>query len=276
MRGAAVSRVLASKSSKVKEGDLVVSQSGWTEVAIVKESMVDKFTLPNNAKVTDAISVLGMTGLTAFFGLEDIGKPKAGETVVVSGAAGATGSIVGQIAKISGARVVGIAGSDDKCAWLRDELGFDVAINYKSSTFTKDLEAATPDYINVYWDNVGGTILEAALNRAARNARFVMCGSISGYNTRGADSKGIRNLFHVVAQRIRMEGFIVFDYASQHARGREQLAQWLSEGKIKRKETIVTGGITEVEKAFTKLFDGTNTGKLLLEVKPYDVRGSKL
>jgi len=215
--------------------------------------------------------------MTAWTGLENIGKPKAGETVVVSGAAGATGSVVGQIAKNRGARVVGIAGSDEKCKWLKEELGFDAALNYKSPTFKDDFVAATPDHIDVYWDNVGGEILDLALIRAGFHSRFVMCGAISGYNSPGKQSKGIRNLFNVVAQRIHMEGFIVFDFAEDYPRARQELANWLAEGKLKREETIVKGGLEQAEHAIIHLFEGKNIGKLLVEIKsPDEVRGAKL
>ncbi|RWA10441.1 hypothetical protein EKO27_g4673 [Xylaria grammica] len=267
MRGGTISRVLASKNPNVKEGDIVTASNGWTEVAIVDEKNFLKVDVPKGGQLTDLLGVLGLTGMTAWTGLDRIGKPKAGETVVVSGAAGATGSVVGQIAKQRGARVVGIAGSDDKCAWLTNELGFDVALNYKKESFRQDLEAATPDYIDVYWDNVGGEILELALNRAKKNARFVMCGSISGYNDSKKESKGIRNLFHVTAQRIRMEGFIVFDFAEDFPRARQEIGEWLASGKLKRKETIVKGGLEKAEYAIQDLFAGNNTGKLLVEVK---------
>ncbi|CAJ2509334.1 Uu.00g143600.m01.CDS01 [Anthostomella pinea] len=270
MRGAAISKVLASKSSKVKEGDLVNAFCGWTEVAIVNEEQFEVVELPKGSKVTDALGVLGLTGLTAWTGLEHIGKPKAGDTVVVSGAAGATGSVVGQICKIKGCKVIGIAGSDDKCAWLKEELGFDAALNYKSTSFREDFKKATPDFIDLYWDNVGGEILEMALDRAKFRARFVMCGSISGYNAPGKESKGIRNLFQVTAQRIHMEGFIVFDFAQDYARGRKELSGWLEEGKLKRKETIARGGLKAADQAFLDLFQGKNTGKLLVEIKPYE------
>ncbi|KAI0598432.1 hypothetical protein F4775DRAFT_555536 [Biscogniauxia sp. FL1348] len=270
MRGGTLSKVLASKNPKAKEGDLVYASCGWTEVAIVNEKQFETIQLPEGAKATDALGVLGMTGLTAYFGLSKIGNPKPGETVVVSGAAGATGSVVGQICKLKGARVVGIAGSDEKCAWLRSELGFDAALNYKSPTFKEELQAATPKYIDVYWDNVGGEILEAALGRAATRARFVMCGAISAYNTPGKASRGISNLAIVTAQRVRMEGFIVFDYAAEYPAARADLGRWLAEGKIKRKETIVRGGLRVADTAIHHLFEGKNTGKLLVEVKPYE------
>ncbi|KAI1427655.1 hypothetical protein F5Y12DRAFT_144967 [Xylaria sp. FL1777] len=277
MRGWSVCRVLASKSAKAKEGDIVTANPGWIEVAIVDEKGVQKFEVPKGSQISSLIGVLGPTGLTAWTGLDRIGKPQPGETVVVSGAAGATGSIVGQIAKLRGARVIGIAGSDEKCAWLKEELGFDVALNYKSATLRRDFAAATPDYVDVYWDNVGGEILEMVLERARFHARFVMCGSISGYNNTNRESKGIRNLYHVTTQRIRMEGFIVLDFAEDFPRAREEIAGWLVEGKIKYKETIVRGGIEAAEHAIQDLFEGKNTGKLLVEVKsPDEVRGARL
>ncbi|KAI1182270.1 hypothetical protein F5B17DRAFT_421202 [Nemania serpens] len=277
MRGGVIARVIASKTPKVKEGDIVTASIGWTELSIVGENEFQKFEVPKGGKITDLLGVLGMTGMTAWTGLHRIGKPKAGETVVVSGAAGATGSVVGQIAKLRGSRVVGIAGSDEKCEWLKSELGFDAALNYKSPTFKKDFEAATPDYIDMYWDNVGGEILELALSRAKKNARFVMCGSISGYNSLGRETAGIRNLFMVVSQRIRMEGFIVFDFLEDWPAAREEIGKWLSEGKFKRKETIVKGGLEKAEYAINDLFEGKNIGKLLIEVKsPDEVRVAKL
>ncbi|KAI0508802.1 hypothetical protein F5B22DRAFT_619671 [Xylaria bambusicola] len=277
MRGGTLSRVVASKSPKAKEGEIVNASIGWTEYKIVSDKEFEKLEIPEGGQITDLLGVLGLTGLTAYFGLDKIGKPKAGETVVVSGAAGATGSVVGQIAKLRGCRVVGIAGSDDKCVWLKEELGFDAALNYKSENFKKEFAEATPDYVDVYWDNVGGEILEIALGRAQKHSRFVMCGAISGYNESGKETKGIRNLFHVIAQRIHMEGFIVFDFLGEFPRARKEIGEWLAEGKLKRKETIVKGGIEKAEYAIKDLFEGKNTGKLLLEVKsPNEVRGARL
>ncbi|KAI1459678.1 hypothetical protein F4805DRAFT_472760 [Annulohypoxylon moriforme] len=270
MRGGSIARVLASKSPKAKVGDFVFARSGWTEVAVVGEAEFDAIDLPEGARIIDAIGAVGPTGLTAYFGLRDIGKPKAGETVVVSGAAGATGSVVGQIAKINGARVIGLAGSDEKCKVLTEELGFDVALNYKSPTFADDFVKATPKYIDVYWDNVGGDILDKALARAAVHSRFVMCGGISRYNDLAGENPGIRNLFMVITQRVRMEGFIVFDYRDEYPEAKKQLGQWLAEGKLKAKETIVKGGLKVADAAMSNLFEGGNTGKLLVEVKPID------
>jgi len=177
----------------------------------------------------------------------------------VSGAAGATGSVVGQIAKLKGARVLGLAGSDDKVEWLK-ELGFDDALNYKDKDFFKKFRSATKDLIDVFFDNVGGEILDLALSRAKAHSRFVMCGGISQYNS--SKPQGPKNYLMIVSMRIRMEGFIVFDYQNQYPQALRDLAQWLSEGKIKRKETIVKGGLSQAEKALTDLYNGVNTGKL--------------
>ena len=204
-----------------------------------------------------------MTGLTAYFGILDVGKVKAGDFVVVSGAAGATGSVVGQIAKLKGARVLGIAGSDDKCAWLKNELGFDDAINYKDPKFAANFRKATKSFIDVYFDNVGGEILDLALSRAKEHARFVMCGGISQYNAASGEAQGPKNYLMIVAMRIRMEGFVVFDYASQYGKARKELAQWLAEGKIKRKETIIKGGLKNAEQALVDLYKGVNTGEFI-------------
>lgn len=186
MRGQSIAQIVkvgSELTSKFKTGDWVVASSNWQEYALLGAKEVQKVTVPPGGRPTDAMSVLGMTGLTAYFGMMEIGKPRAGETVVVSGAAGATGSIAGQIAKIQGAkRVIGLAGSADKCEFLVKELGFDVAINYKDADWKKQLKAATPEYIDVFFDNTGGEILDACLARAARDSRFVICGAISQYN----------------------------------------------------------------------------------------------
>ncbi|KAJ2902297.1 NADP-dependent leukotriene B4 12-hydroxydehydrogenase [Zalerion maritima] len=275
MRGAAIVRVLASKSKKAKKGDIVHGFIGWQEVGILgEEAFDDPFDIPANCNYTDLLGVLGSTGLTAYFGLLRIGEPKKGDTVVVSGAAGATGSVVGQIAKIMGCRVVGIAGGDDKCRWLKEELGFDEAVNYKDPDFKEKFKQATPEYIDVFFDNVGGEILEAALARAKMFARFVMCGAISQYNS--TTPQGPKNYFNIIAMRIKVQGFIVFDFRKDYGEARKQLAQWLEEGKIKRKMTVVEGGVPKAEHALLDLFEGKNTGKMMVEVKGSDEGSAKL
>ncbi|KAK2039365.1 zinc-binding dehydrogenase [Colletotrichum somersetense] len=266
MRGATVGRVLASKSPKAKEGDVLPAYGGWAEYSVVHDSRVEPVTAyPAVSQPVDYLSGIGMTALTAYFGMLRVGEPKAGETVVVSGAAGATGSVAGQIAKLKGARVVGLAGSDDKCRWLTEELGFDVALNYKDPEFKQKFKDATPNFIDVYFDNVGGEILDMALARAKEFSRFVMCGGISQYNS--ATPQGPKNYANIITMRIKMQGFIVFDYIKEYAQARKELAAWLEEGKIKRKETIVKGGLKAAEQALVDLYKGINTGKLIVEIK---------
>ncbi|RMZ90119.1 hypothetical protein DV736_g2632, partial [Chaetothyriales sp. CBS 134916] len=267
MRGYAIGVVKASKSPKFPPGTIATGTVGWRELAVVSDSDLQPVLLPKTARLTDALSVLGLTGLTAYFGIIDVGKVKASDFVVVSGAAGATGSVVGQIAKIKGARVLGLAGSDDKVQWLR-ELGFDDALNYKDPDFASKFRAATKGLIDVYFDNVGGDILDLALSRAKPHSRFVMCGGISQYNTK--EPKGPKNYLMIVSMRIRMQGFIVMDYEKEYPKALKQMAQWLEEGKLQRRETIVRGGLQNAEQALADLYQGVNTGKLLVEVQPDD------
>ncbi|KAL8787524.1 MAG: hypothetical protein Q9213_002182 [Squamulea squamosa] len=285
MRGFCIGIIKASKSSSFPTGSYATGNVGWTEYAIVHSKSLQKVDLPKDAKITDALGVLGMTGLTAYFGILSVGQVKAGDFVVVSGAAGATGSVVGQIAKLKGATVVGIAGSDDKVQWLKEGLGFDDALNYKDPDFPKRFREATKDYIDVFFDNVGGEVLDLALTRAKAHARFVICGgnqllspfetdrstkpptAISQYNS--SKPQGPKNYLNIITQRIRMEGFIVFDYAEQYPQARAELAQWLTEGKIQRKETIVQGGLAKAGEALVDLYRGINTGKLLVEIVPH-------
>ncbi|KAJ5554309.1 hypothetical protein N7513_004268 [Penicillium frequentans] len=270
MRGQSIAQVVEVGScltSQFKTGEWVVAYSGWQEYALMGAKEVEKVTLPAGGRPTDAMSVLGMTGLTAYFGMLEVGQPKAGETVVVSGAAGATGSIAGQIAKIKGAkRVVGLAGSKEKCEFLVKELGFDAAINYKDPQWKKQLKEATPEYIDVFFDNTGGEILDACLARAARDSRFVICGAISQYNA--AKPQGPTSFMTVISQRVTVKGFIVFDYAKKYGAALQELASWLSQGKLKRKEHIVPGGIEGTPKALVDLYAGVNTGKMMVEVAP--------
>lgn len=263
MRGAAVSKVIGSKSAKYPVGSYVYAVTGWTEQAVVheKNKEISKVEVPREGRLTDALGVLGATGLTAYFGLLDVGKVKAGDFVVVSGAAGATGSVVGQIAKLKGAKVLGICGSDDKVEWLK-ELGFDNGLNYKDPNFAQKFKEATPELIDVFFDNVGGEVLDLALSRAKVHSRFVICGAISQYNATAP--VGPKNYLMLIAMRIRMEGFIIFDYAAKYPEARKELAQWLAEGKIQRKETIIKGGLKAAEQALLDLYKGINTGRSIL------------
>lgn len=267
MRGGSVGRVLDSKSSKFPTGSVAVSTAGgWSELAVIHEK--DLEAVEDTGHITDALSVLGLTGLTAYFGILRVGQIKPGDFVVVSGAAGATGSIVGQIAKLKGAKVLGIAGSDDKCAWLKNELGFDEALNYKSKNYAKEFRQATKDLIDVFFDNVGGETLDLALSRAKEHSTFVICGGISQYNEKV--QKGPQYFLMVVSMRITIRGFVVFDFQNEYGEARKELSQWLREGKIKRKEYIVRGGLKEAEGALAQLFAGANTGKMLLDVAGLD------
>ncbi|KAJ5491406.1 NADP-dependent oxidoreductase YfmJ [Penicillium diatomitis] len=272
MRGQSIAQIIAvgqDLAAKFKTGDWVVAYTGWQEYAVLGAKEVEQFVLPPGGRPTDAMSVLGMTGLTAYFGMTEVGHPKAGETVVVSGAAGATGMVAGQIAKIKGAkRVVGLAGSREKCEFLVRELGFDVAINYKDADWKKQLKDVTPEYIDVFFDNTGGEILDACLARAARDSRFVICGAISQYNS--AKPQGPTSFMTVISQRVTMKGFIVFDYAKKYPTALQELASWLSQGKLKRKEHIVPGGIEGAPQALVDLYKGVNTGKMMVEVAPVD------
>jgi len=263
MRASGAGRVVTSRHPDFVAGDSVTGIFGIQEYAVMDGkalTKVDESAIP----LPVYVSLLGLTGMTAYFGLLDVGKPEAGQTVVVSGAAGAVGTIVGQIAKINGCRVVGIAGGADKCRFIVDELGFDAAIDYKSDNVAKALREHCPKGIDVYFDNVGGDVLDACLVNLARRARIVICGAISQYNATGG-VKGPSNYMMLLVTRSRMEGFVVFDYADRYAEGARQLAQWLKDGKLKSREDIVRGFETFPE-TLLKLFAGENVGKLILEV----------
>ena len=263
MRALGVGIVTASRNPRFAVGDHVSGSFGMQEYAISDGQRVMKVD-PKVAPLPKYLSVLGMTGMTAYFGLLDTGKPKAGETVVVSAAAGAVGAPVGQIAKILGCRVVGIAGGLEKCRYIVQDLGFDAAIDYKSEDVRTALQKHCPDGIQVYFDNVGGTILEAALANLARGARIVICGAISQYNNTGPMT-GPRNYMSLLVNRASMKGMLVFDYADRFAQAGAQMAEWMAAGKLKSREHIVEGLATFPE-TLLKLFTGENEGKLMLKV----------
>lgn len=265
MRAAGVGEVIESRRAGFEKGDTVVGSLDWQEIAVVSpKGPVGLRKLPPGLPPTLALGPLGFTGLTAYFGLLDVGRPTAGETVVVSGAAGATGSVVGQIAKIKGCRAVGIAGGKEKCDWLVSEAGFDVAIDYKNSDVRKQLRDACPKGLDIYFDNVGGPILEAALDNLAPRARVVLCGGISQYNAVELPP-GPRNYLNLLVTRSRMEGFIIFDYLDRMESALLELAGWVFEGKLKHREDIVEG-FEKAPNALLRLFEGKNFGKQLLKV----------
>ncbi|BFZ53927.1 hypothetical protein PYCC9005_000958 [Savitreella phatthalungensis] len=270
MRSGGVATVVASKSSRFSVGESVNCTPGWTEYAVIDAKTAQKLPLAGKGKIVarDYLSVLGMTSLTAYFGMTEVAKLTKPSTVVVSGAAGATGLAAGQIAKILGHRVVGIAGSQEKCDFLKS-VGFDDAVSYKSKTFWADLKRATPNYIDCFFDNVGGDILDACLKRAAQNAVFVICGAISQYEA-GKDAKGPAAYTYIISMRIRMQGFIVFDYAKDYPRALAQMAQWYEQGKMVKQETVVKGGLRKAPGALSALFKSANTGKMMVEVTSPD------
>lgn len=262
--GGIVGKVVSSKNPKFEVDSIVDGRLEWAEYNVSNGSNI-RIINPNLAPISTALHVLGMPGLTAYFGLLYIGQPKEGETVVVSGASGAVGTIVGQIAKLKGCRVVGIAGADEKCDFLTNELGFDAAINYKTTpSLYKSLKEACPNGIDVYFDNVGGDVTDAVMNLINFQSRTVICGQISQYNLEEAEM-GPRLLGHLLKTSSLMKGFIVSDYAKHNKEAYVSLSQWVKEGRIQYRENVVDGFENTVE-AFRGLFRGDNLGKQLVKV----------
>jgi NADPH-dependent curcumin reductase len=269
MRAGGIGKVIASKNASFKEGDLVSAAIGVQQYATIAEAQMRKASLfkidPRMGSVTQWLNVLGMPGMTAYFGLLDVGQPKPGDTVVVSGAAGAVGQTVGQLAKIKGCRVVGIAGGPAKCEWVVKEFGFDACIDYKAGNVRQGLKDHCPEGIDVYFDNVGGEILDHVLARLARGARIVICGAVSQYNNTGA-VQGPKNYMALLVNRARMEGMVVFDYADRYPQAIAELAGYLKDGRIKSREDVVAG-LENFPEALLKLFSGENFGKLVLSLE---------
>jgi len=263
MRAGGAGRVIASKNPKFAVGDYVYGGFGVQEYALSDGKSLTKVNI-KLAPLPIYLGTLGMPGMTAYFGLLDIGQPKPGETVVVSGAAGAVGQVVGQIAKIKGCRVIGIAGGSEKCRYVLNDLGLDAAIDYKSEDVKKSLAKHCPKGVDVYFDNVGGDILDAVLTQLARGARIVICGAISQYNNTGP-IKGPSNYLSLLVNRASMKGMVVYDYADRYAEAAREMAGWLLAGKLKSREDVVEGLETFPE-TLLKLFKGENTGKLMIKV----------
>ena len=268
VRASAVGRVEKSNNPDFAEGQWVVGLAGMEEYSVVEAG---GFTAPIDPDMvpspTNFLSVLGAVGMTAYFGLLEDGKPEEGETILVSGAAGAVGSLVGQIGKIKGCRVVGIAGGPDKCARLTEDYGFDAAIDYRgkdAATLAKEVGDNAPDGVDVIFENVGGDILDAGLSNLNDDARIVLCGLISEYNS---DPVGARNLWQLIVHRATMKGFLVLDYPERFPEGIAQMAEWLQAGKIRHDEDIDVG-IENSYAAFMKLFSGGNQGKMILDISP--------
>jgi len=261
MRAGTVGRVIASNDPGIAVGEHVLGTLGVQEYAVAKAKGLTKVD-PTLVPLPVYLGTLGMPGMTAYFGLLDVGKPKAGDTVVVSGAAGAVGQVVGQIAKIKGCRVVGIAGGQDKCDYLRS-IGFDAAIDYKHEDVKAALRQQCPKGVDVYFDNVGGEILDAVLTQLAMHARIVICGAISQYNE--TQITGPRNYLSLLVHRASMTGMVVFDYASRYGEAAREMAGWMASGQLKTREDVVEGLETFPE-TLLKLFKGENTGKLVLKV----------
>jgi NADPH-dependent curcumin reductase CurA len=262
MRAIGVGQVVASRNEKIEEGQYVTGLFGIQEYATLSGDALTPVDT-ELAPIATYLNVLGMPGMTAYFGLLDVGEPQPGDTVVVSGAAGAVGATVGQIAKIKGCRAVGIAGGPEKCRMLIDEFGYDAAIDYKSEELVPALREKCPDRVNVYFDNVGGEVLDAALARLARGARVVICGAVSQYNE--SSMRGPSNYMSLLVRRARMQGFVVFDYAARYEEAAREMAGWMAEGKLVGREDVVTG-IETFPETLNKLFRGENTGKLILQV----------
>ncbi len=264
MRGFAAGEVIASNHPNIAVGDHVSGLLGVQEYAVANGDGVFKLDT-GLAPLETYLGTLGMPGMTAYFGLIDIGRPAEGETVVVSGAAGAVGGVVGQIAKLKGCRVVGIAGGAEKCRYLVEDLGFDAAIDYKSDDVMKALGEQCPKGIDIYFDNVGGEILDAALAHLARHARVVICGAISQYNVNGA-MRGPANYMSLLVNHASMTGFVFSDYLDRLSEAAQALGGWVASGELSSREDIAEGGIEKFPDTLLRLFSGENTGKLVLKV----------
>jgi NADPH-dependent curcumin reductase CurA len=272
MRAGGIGVVVASKHPAFAAGDHVTGGPGVQEYFTVAADQVKRSGLAKidlrMGTVTQWLNVLGMPGMTGYFGLMDIGQPKAGETVVVSGAAGAVGQTVGQVAKIKGCRVVGIAGGTAKCEWVVKELGFDACIDYKGGSVKDGLKEHCPNGVDIYFDNVGGEILDTVLTRINRKARIIICGAISQYNNT-TPVQGPKNYLSLLVNRARMEGMVVFDYADRYGVAIAEMAGYLKDGRMKSKEDVVDGGVKVFPETLNKLFSGENFGKLVLKVADF-------
>ena len=269
MRAGGIGVVVASENAAFAVGDHVTGSPGVQEYCLIPADQIKRLGLAKIdlalGSVTQWLNVLGMPGMTGYFGLMEVGLPQAGDTLVVSGAAGAVGQTVGQMAKIKGCRVVGIAGGPAKCEWVVKELGFDACIDYKAGSVKDGLKQHCPNGVDIYFDNVGGEILDDVLARINRRARIVICGAISQYNNTTA-VQGPKNYLSLLVNRARMEGIVVFDYAPRYSQAIAEMAGYLGDGRMKSREDVVEGGVAAFPATLSKLFTGENFGKLVLKV----------
>lgn len=265
VRSGTLVQVVQSGAPEWQPGDLCQALTAWEEYSLVPaQQLMGKITPVPGIPLSGMLNVLGGNGLTAYFGLLDVGQPKPGETVLVSAAAGGVGSIVGQLAKIHGCRVVGLTGADDKCEWLCRELGFDAALNYKRGDLSKQLKDACPKGVDVFFDGVGGDLLDLVLSRMALHGRVVVCGAISEIN-RTEPGPGLRNIMQLMAKRLRMQGFVTLDYAERYTEARMALAAYVREGRLKTRDEVVEG-LEHAPAHLLRLFSGDHRGKLMVKV----------
>ncbi|MDE3086422.1 MAG: NADP-dependent oxidoreductase [Acidobacteriota bacterium] len=265
VRGAGLAEIVESRTDRYAVGDVVYGMTGWQDYVVAGEGEAALTVIPPVVEAGAMLSVLGVNGMTAWFGLLEVGDLRQGDTVVVSGAAGATGSLVGQIAKLKGAgKVVGIAGSEEKCAWVTSALGFDAAVDYRHEDVAAALRRHCPGGIDLYFDNVGGEILDTCLAQMAMRGRVVLCGAISQYNAAGRPP-GLVNVVNLIPRRGRMEGFIILDYIERFPSAQLELAAWLGEGRLVHAEHVVRG-LEHAPEALNVLFTGENTGKVVVEL----------
>lgn len=265
MRSLGLGEVVESNNENYPVGALVNGLTGWQDYVVISDEMPLMVVPPEvQAEPAQLLGTMGMSGCTAYFGMLEIGRPEEGETVVVSAAAGAVGSVAGQLAKIRGARVVGIAGGPEKCAWLTDELGFDASVDYKADDWREQLKAATPDGIDVNFENVGGQIMEAVMGRLNLRARMVLCGLISGYNET-EPPPGPRTFGNLLIKRVTLQGFIILDYYPRFGEAIRELSGWVADGSLRSEQTVVEG-FEELPNALNMLFAGRNMGKLVVHI----------
>jgi len=272
MRGMGLGQIVASRSDSYEVGDLCVGMPGWQEYANTADAATPWNVLPRGTGLppTTMLGALGMTGMTAYWGVTDVCAVAEGETFVVDGAAGAVGSVAGQIAKARGARVVGIAGTVEKCDWLTSELGFDAAVCYRDEDFTDQLKAACPDGVDAQFENVGGEIMDAVYELLNTHGRVAVCGLIAGYNEHEIP-KGPTNFGKMIFARLKVQGFLIMDYAGRAGEALGEMVPWMQEGKLKHEETLVQGEVTDVPETLNMLFEGENRGKLILEIAQPDL-----